>query len=130
MDIKRINQGIIGRMNPRIATWLFSRIKKLPSIEKKIEQEYAALLHGLEPSVKPYREQFDTYSDLPDKGRSKSEILTEMQALTGIESSRWQEGYASGAVYHGDADHINFLNQVYAFNSQSNPLNTNLKLSP
>jgi glutamate/tyrosine decarboxylase-like PLP-dependent enzyme len=76
--------------------------------------------------VKPYREQFDTYADLPEKGRAKSDILKEMQTLTGIEDSRWQEGYASGAVYHGDADHINFLNQVYALNSQSNPLHSDL----
>jgi len=126
MDIKRINESFIGRVNPRIATWLFNRINKLPSIEKKIEQEYAALLHDLEHSVKPYREQFDTYADLPEKGRAKSDILKEMQTLTGIEDSRWQEGYASGAVYHGDADHINFLNQVYALNSQSNPLHSDL----
>lgn len=126
MDIKRINESFIGRVNPRIATWLFNRINKLPSIEKKIDQEYAALLHDLEHSVKPYREQFDTYADLPEKGRAKSDILKEMQTLTGIEDSRWQEGYASGAVYHGDADHINFLNQVYALNSQSNPLHSDL----
>jgi glutamate/tyrosine decarboxylase-like PLP-dependent enzyme len=126
MDIKRINQGFIGRVNPRIATWLFNRIRGLPAIEKKIEQEYASLLHDLEHSVKPYREQFDTYAGLPETGRSKSEILKEMQALAGIENSRWQEGYASGAVYHGNADHINFLNQVYALNSQSNPLHADL----
>lgn len=126
MDIKRINQGFIGRMNPRIATWLFNRIKKLPAIEKQIEQEYAALLDDLEHRVKPYREQFDTYAGLPEKGRSKSEILKEMQALSDIEDSRWQKGYASGAVYHGDADHIHFLNQVYALNSQSNPLHSDL----
>ena len=39
---------------------------------------------------------------------------------------RWQDGYASGAVYHGDATHIDFLNQVYAIHSQSNPLHSDL----
>jgi glutamate/tyrosine decarboxylase-like PLP-dependent enzyme len=126
MDIKRINESVIGRMNPRVATWLFNRLHKLPSIEKKIEQEYTTLLHGLEQNVKPYREQFDTYADLPEKGRAKSEILKEMQALNNVEDSRWRAGYASGAVYHGDEDHINFLNQVYALNSQSNPLHSDL----
>jgi glutamate/tyrosine decarboxylase-like PLP-dependent enzyme len=38
------------------------------------------------------------------------------------EESVWKEGFVSGAVYHGDAEHIDFLNQVYAINSQSNPL--------
>jgi glutamate/tyrosine decarboxylase-like PLP-dependent enzyme len=126
MDIKNINQSFMGRMNPRIATWLFNRLKKLPAVEKKIEQEYAVLLHDLEHNVKPYRAQFDAYAAIPDSGLEKSEVLKDMQALTGIEEAKWKEGYASGAVYHGDGDHIHFLNRVYALNSQSNPLHADL----
>jgi glutamate/tyrosine decarboxylase-like PLP-dependent enzyme len=33
---------------------------------------------------------------------------------------------ASGAVYHGAAEHVDFLNRVYALNSQSNPLHSDL----
>ena len=43
-----------------------------------------------------------------------------------MEESSWQKGYVSGAVYHGDREHIDFLNQVYALQSQSNPLHTDL----
>ena len=35
-------------------------------------------------------------------------------------------GYVSGAVYHGDPEHIAFLDQVYALNSQTNPLHADL----
>ena len=35
-------------------------------------------------------------------------------------------GFASGAVYHGDPAHIEFLNEVYALNSQANPLHADL----
>jgi glutamate/tyrosine decarboxylase-like PLP-dependent enzyme len=42
--------------------------------------------------------------------------------LRDIEAAKWEKGFVSGAVYHGDQEHIDFLNKVYAINSQSNPL--------
>jgi sphinganine-1-phosphate aldolase len=132
MDIKKISESFIGRLNPRVATWIYNRIKNLPSVRKKIEQEYEAIINDLEHAVKPYREKFTSYAEMPEVGCDKAKILKEMQAITGLEEAKWKEGYASGAVYHGDEAHIHFLNQVYALNSQSNPLHsdTNLRWYP
>jgi sphinganine-1-phosphate aldolase len=126
MDIQKMKDSFIARMNPRTATWIYNRIKKLPAVKQKVEQEYETLMGDLEALVKPYRGKFDAYAEIPDQGRHSSDILNEMEALAKLEQSRWEEGYASGAVYHGDADHIDFLNRVYAMNSQSNPLHTDL----
>ncbi len=126
MDIKKLNEGLLGRLNPRIATWLFNRFKNMPVVERKVEQEFDNLLGDLEAVVKPYRQQFDIYAAIPDTGREASAIIAEMQALSDLEQPKWKDGYASGAVYHGDAAHIDFLNQVYTINSQSNPLHTDL----
>jgi len=76
--------------------------------------------------VKPYRGQFDTCAEIPDSGRAKSDIIKDVQALSDLEQAKWKAGYASGAVYHGDEEHIHFLNQIYALNSQSNPLHADL----
>ena len=43
-----------------------------------------------------------------------------------MEEKRWKDGLVSGAVYHGDSEHIDFLNEVYALQSQSNPLHSDL----
>ena len=43
-----------------------------------------------------------------------------------MEEKRWKDGLVSGAVYHGDSEHIKFLNEVYALQSQSNPLHSDL----
>jgi glutamate/tyrosine decarboxylase-like PLP-dependent enzyme len=52
--------------------------------------------------------------------------LDDVAALAAAEEASWRTGGASGAVYHGDPDHIDFLNRVYALQSQSNPLHTDL----
>ena len=126
MDIKKLSEGFLGRINPRIATWLFDRIKNVGVVERRVEQEFDSLLSDLEEVVKPYRRNFGTYAAIPDTGREATAIIEEMQALSDQEKSKWKDGFASGAVYHGDAAHIDFLNQIYMLNSQSNPLHTDL----
>ncbi len=84
------------------------------------------MMVDIERSIKPYRDDFPTFTRLPETGRDKTEIISEMQALCAKEESKWKDGFVSGAVYHGDEDHIDFLNQVYMLNSQSNPLHTDV----
>lgn len=81
---------------------------------------------SLAPTIKSYRQHLPTYRTLPTEGRPRNEILSQMRQMAEAEAARWREGYASGAVYNADEEHIDFLNQVYAINSQSNPLHTDL----
>jgi len=78
------------------------------------------------PTVKSYRQRFKTYTSIPAVGRDRHDILAEMEEMTALEAARWKAGYASGSVYHGADDHIEFLNRVYAINSQANPLHADL----
>lgn len=88
--------------------------------------EREALASVLEPELKPYKDLYPRYSSLPTTGRSREEILSDMRDMHAREASRWSEGFASGAVYHGDPQHIEFMNEVYALNSQANPLHSDL----
>ena len=81
---------------------------------------------ALKPTIKSYRQHFETFTALPATGRDREEVLAEMREMTDLEAGRWRDGYASGSVYNGDEEHIDFLNRVYAINSQSNPLHTDL----
>jgi glutamate/tyrosine decarboxylase-like PLP-dependent enzyme len=83
-------------------------------------------LTELESSLKPYRNRYRTHDRLPEQGRDRDEVLAEVQELARAEQSRWEDGYASGAVYHGDREHVDFLARVYAAHSQSNPLHVDL----
>jgi glutamate/tyrosine decarboxylase-like PLP-dependent enzyme len=84
------------------------------------------MMDEVEESIKPYRKDFPTFTRLPESARDKTEIISDMQAMYAREESKWKDGFVSGAVYHGDEEHIDFLNQVYTLNSQSNPLHTDV----
>src|SRR5262245_2150234 len=77
-------------------------------------------------ALRPYRDRFPTFDRLPQEGRPREEVLAELEAMAAAERAQWHDGQASGAVYHGDPEHVEFLNRVYALHSQSNPLHVDL----
>jgi len=101
-------------------------LKAIPGVSQRIEKEYDGMMDGLESSVKPYKGKFPAFTQIPETGRARADILRDMQAMRAREEETWKDGFVSGAVYHGDESHIEFLNQVYAINSQSNPLHADV----
>jgi sphinganine-1-phosphate aldolase len=116
----------IGRLPPRLIKWVEKRLRNIPSVSQKIEKEYDEMMTDLESSVKPYKGEFASFTKIPETGHPRQEILQEMEALHAHEQVMWEDGFVSGAVYHGDQEHIEFLNKVYAINSQSNPLHADV----
>jgi glutamate/tyrosine decarboxylase-like PLP-dependent enzyme len=96
----------------------------IPGLRRRLEKEYESMLAGV-PGVEVGAD-VPVYDTLPAEPRPRHDILADLAAIAAVEESDWSEGRASGAVYHGDADHIEFLNQVYALQSQSNPLHVDL----
>jgi len=84
------------------------------------------LMAALERQLKPYRGEFPAFAELPPEGVPRAEVAGLVERLARAEEPRWREGFASGAVYNGDPEHVAFLNRVYAAQSQSNPLHTDL----
>lgn len=116
----------LGKLNPRFLASVEKGLKAIPGVSQKIDSEYAEIMVGLEASSKPYKNKFATFTQIPEAGRKRADVLHEMESMRDQEESQWKNGFVSGAVYHGDQEHIDFLNQVYAINSQSNPLHADV----
>ena len=126
MDWMELARTRLGWVDPRIMAALERGLRRLPAVRTMIEKEYAGILPEMETSLKPYRDEFVANRAIPAVGRDRADILREMTALQAREQERWDRGFVSGAVYHGRADHVEFLNQVYALNSQTNPLHADV----
>ena len=66
----------------------------------------------LERQLKPYRDQVPSFAELPADGLARAEVTSLVERLAAAEEGTWREGYASGAVYHGDPEHVAFLSRV------------------
>jgi len=116
----------LARARTRLAARLDRGVRSLPVVRGKLDREYGAMLADAERTAKPYRGKVPTYTALPPEGRPREEVLRELEGLAAIEENRWREGLASGAVYHGDPEHVAFLDRAYAIHSQVNPLHSDL----
>jgi len=126
MSLKDTLFNLLGKLNPRFLAFAEKQMKNIPGVSQKIEGEYAEIMVELEKSVKPYKNKYDSFTQIPAVGRDHADILRDMESMRDLEEAHWKDGFISGAVYHGDQEHIDFLNQVYAINSQSNPLHSDV----
>ena len=126
MDLIAFAKTRLGWVDPRLMAVVERYLRRLPFVRRTIEKEYDQLMDELEGAVKPYQREFPTFARLPPAGRPQAEILQEMEALQAREAARWKDGFVSGGVYHGDDAHVDFLNRVYALNSQTNPLHADV----
>ena len=116
----------LNRLDPRLMALVEKHLRRIPAVRRKIDADTAAMMAEVTPTLQPYKDRLETMAAIPDRGRSRDQVLETMQDLQARESERWQDGYASGAVYHGDPDHIDFLSRVYSLHSQANPLHADL----
>ena len=126
MGLKGFLTKQLGRVDPRVMAAAERSLKAIPPVDAKIQQEYRKLIAEMEPAAKPYERDFPSCSEIPRSGRAREDVIREMETLREREQARWKDGFVSGGVYHGDEGHIDFLNRVYAINSQSNPLHSDL----
>lgn len=110
----------------RVLSTLFEYAKRVPVLKDLVDAEYDKMLGDLRHAARPYADDVPTYAALPDEGREREAILAEMQGMRARERDRWADGYVSGAVYHGDGEHTEFLEHAYAIHSQTNPLHSDL----
>jgi len=126
MNLEALGRSVLGRVDPRILAAVERLLKAIPFVRERIERESGAVLAELGGTLRPYRGRHPSYLRLPAAGIGRAEALSELEALAAEERGRWEEGFASGAVYHGDPEHVAFLNRVYAIASQANPLHADL----
>ncbi len=126
MDLERLLRGPIGRLPSGLAERVYRVIRRLPPIRRRIDAELEKMLDAVRERVKPYRDDVATHRRLPSTGLAREDVIATVASLAARERPTWEEGFASGAVYHGDAGHIEFLDEVLALSSQANPLHADV----
>ncbi|MFO8113652.1 MAG: hypothetical protein R6T92_14200 [Desulfosalsimonadaceae bacterium] len=126
MDIQKWMEKIVYRLPEGLSARVFDAIKDIPVVRRAIEKEMNEMMGSIRDSIKPYAGKVPEFERMPERGMDQGAVLEMMEDIQKKESKTWEKGFVSGAVYHGDKDHISFLNRVYALHSQSNPLHADI----
>lgn len=90
----------------------------------RLDRKYEEMLDGLGEGLPASTEA--VAARLPSTGLPAQEVLARLEALLGEPERRVEDGYASGAVYHGGREHVDLLNRAYSTHAQSNPMHADL----
>jgi sphinganine-1-phosphate aldolase len=70
----------------------------------------------------PYADRYGVNREIPESGRSREEILTELRTMASEEDAAWEDGKCSGTMYCGDRDHYAFLKEAFGLFAHQNAL--------
>jgi sphinganine-1-phosphate aldolase len=85
------------------------------------ESDFATFLE-MASSLYPYVDRFPNFREIPEKGRTREEILALLKELSSTEDAMGDEGRVSGSIYHGGHEHYEFLVDAFANFAHSNVL--------
>ncbi|KAI7861146.1 sphingosine-1-phosphate lyase [Circinella umbellata] len=101
----------------------FKQLRRLPSVQAKIDAELSKTLKDMEHSIMS-REGDNVVQNvtLPKHGLSADKVLDHLKGFQEMRALDWEGGKVSGTVYHGGEDLNNLLAEAYRMYSFSNPL--------
>ena len=76
----------------------------------------------LEEKLVPKGPGVSHYLTLPKEGWSDEQVRAELEKLEAMEHTRWEDGYVSGAVYHGGSELVKLQSEAFTKFGVSNPI--------
>ncbi|MFZ5440576.1 MAG: pyridoxal phosphate-dependent decarboxylase family protein [Myxococcota bacterium] len=126
MEIPPAVQKLLSRLPPRAVGHLERVLERLPVVGDLVRGEKAKVSESLKEEVRKHRPADLRFDELPPSGVAPEVLLETLARFAERESPTWREGRVSGGVYHGGAEHLAFLDRVYALYSQANPLHADI----
>lgn len=73
-------------------------------------------------SFYPYKDRYEAFRSIPEKGRDRDQVLAEVATMAAEEDELGDSGKVSGSVYLGDHEQYHFLTQVFEHFAHANVL--------
>lgn len=121
--------GILGSfaiLYTSIHKRLYRIFLSLPGIRSKVDRQIASATKELEEKLAGFGSDVNRYKTLPKEPWTQEQLKTELNTLSGMKRTRWEEGKVSGAVYHGGEDLLNIQAEAMKLFSVSNPIHADV----
>lgn len=100
----------------------FGIFLRIPAVRANVQTEVTNAKVKLQKKLAPSGPEIIRYVTMPKKGWSERAVLEELQSLADMDHTKWEDGYVSGAVYHGGNDLQELQTQAFGKFTVANPL--------
>ncbi|KAI9848253.1 MAG: hypothetical protein M1838_000609 [Thelocarpon superellum] len=118
-------RGIIGTViDAYLATrrTLYGLFLRAPGVRSQVQKQVSEAVTNLERKLVPQGPGTTRYLTLPKEGWSEGQVRLELDTLEKMTHTMWEDGYVSGAVYHGGKDLVRLQTEAYGKFTVANPI--------
>jgi len=118
-------RGIIGSSVDayiHIRKVLFGIFLNLPGVRSKVQEQIQEATKGLQDKLVPNGPDIVHYNALPKEGWSSDQVRAELAKLGDMKHTKWEDGFVTGAVYHGGEDLLALQTEAFGKFGVANPI--------
>lgn len=101
---------------------LYGLFLRLPGVRDKVAKQVDEAITKLQGKLVPTGPGVTRYLTLPKEGWAEDALRAELGALANMDHTRWEDGYVSGAVYHGEEALLKLQTDAFGLFTVANPI--------
>ncbi|KIX05334.1 uncharacterized protein Z518_06206 [Rhinocladiella mackenziei CBS 650.93] len=98
----------------------------LPGVKSKVAKQLASARKDMEDKLAPTGLEINRFLHLPKEPWTSEQLRTELETLSAMKRTRWEEGKVSGAVYHGEQSLLDVQSEAMKLFSVANPIHADV----
>ncbi len=101
---------------------LYGWFLRAPGVRSQVEKQVSEAIMKLQTKLVPSGPGVVRHLNLPKEGWSEETVRNEVEKLATMDHTRWEDGFVSGAVYHGGESLIKLQTEAYGKFTVANPI--------
>lgn len=102
--------------------FLYGLFLRAPGVRSQVQKQVTEAIDKLQSKLVPSGPGIVRYVNLPKEGWSDEVVRDEVEKLATMEHTRWEDGYVSGAVYHGGELLLKLQTEAFGKFTVANPI--------
>jgi sphinganine-1-phosphate aldolase len=123
--LKLKGRGALGTLLDTYASiqrTLYGFFLRAPGVRSQVQKQVAEAITKLQGKLVPSGPGVVRYLNLPKEGWSEETVRKELETLANMDHTRWEDGFVSGAVYHGGDELIKLQTEAFGKFTVANPI--------
>ncbi|KAI1800922.1 PLP-dependent transferase [Daldinia bambusicola] len=112
--------GTIAELYHDVRRVLYGYFLRAPGVRTQVRKQITESLAKVQAKMIPA--DGTRYTTLPKEGWTDDALRAELDTLANMDHTRWEDGYVSGAVYHGEEDLLKLQTEAYGKFTVANPI--------
>lgn len=101
---------------------LYGLFLRAPGVRSQVQKQVAEAITKLQTQLVPTGPDIVRHLNLPKEGWTEEAVRKELELLVAMKHTQWEDGYVSGAVYHGGESLIKLQTEAYGKFTVANPI--------